>query len=312
MEYKPHLDGLRALAVLAVVAFHARVPGFPGGYVGVDLFFVLSGYLITQVLASNPDLPRFYIRRAKRLIPPLALLLIAYLLIFPVVRPGQPHVRDSLIAFFYLSDYFVAFWNKPEYLRHTWSLAVEEHFYLLWPLVMLKLRPSIKALLIAYIAATAWRWGWDGWHEAYSRFDTRLSGLLLGCILAGLTIKRTFPAWPGLVVLAVATFAYRWEMPWVQGAGFMIVELAAAIAIIGTPPAWLSTQPLVYLGKLSYGIYLWHYPITKLCRESGADWLVVLLTSLALSILLAAASYHLVEIHFRHRRETGSGSAAIT
>ncbi|WP_341706544.1 acyltransferase [Halopseudomonas sp.] len=299
MTYQPHLDGLRALAVLAVVAFHARAPGFLGGYVGVDLFFVLSGYLITNVLRENSDLKQFYIRRARRLIPPLALMLIAYITIFPIIRPGLPHFRDAAIAFTYLSDYAVAFWNEPDYLRHTWSLAVEEHFYLLWPLVFLRFRPSIKALLIAYIVATAWRWGWPGWHEAYSRFDTRLSGLILGCLLAGITIQQRFPAWPGLLVIGAATATYGWGEPWVQGWGFFIVEIAAAVAILGTPPAWLSHPQLVYLGKLSYGVYLWHYPITKLLRDGGATWEVILPVSLSASVLLAAASFQWLEVYFR-------------
>jgi len=299
MTYNPNLDGLRALAVLVVVAFHARVPGFTGGYVGVDLFFVLSGYLITNVFSSNPNLIRFYIRRAKRLIPALTLMLAAYLTVFPILRPEHPHVRDALIAFLYLSDYAAAFWSSPDYLRHTWSLAVEEHFYLLWPLIMLRFRPTVRALLVAYIVATAWRWGWTGWHEAYYRFDTRLSGLILGCIWANLKIDQKFPAWPGIFMLAVAATTFHWREYWVQGWGFMIAEIAAAIAILGTPPRWLSHPQLVYLGKLSYGVYLWHYPIARLLRDTEVAWQATFLISLSLSVLFAAASYRWWECYFR-------------
>lgn len=311
VTYNPNLDGLRALAVLVVVAFHARVPGFAGGYVGVDLFFVLSGYLITNVLTHNPDIKQFYIRRAKRLIPPLALMLAVYLAVFPVIRPGLPHFRDALIAFTYLSDYAVAFWNEPDYLRHTWSLAVEEHFYLLWPLVLIRFRPTVRALLIAYIVATAWRWGWNGWHEAYSRFDTRLSGLILGCFIAGISIQQRFPAWPGLLILGAATATYSWAEPWIQGWGFLIVEVAAAVAILGTPPRWLSHPQLIYLGQLSYGIYLWHYPIVKLMRDVGLPWEVMLPISLSTSVLLAAASFHWFEVYFRSAPSRISGADQV-
>jgi len=226
-------------------------------------------------------------------------MLAAYLALFPILRPGLPHMRDAMIAFFYLSDYAVAFWNEPDYLRHTWSLAVEEHFYVLWPLVMLRFRPTVRALVVAYIIATAWRWGWNGWHEAYSRFDTRMSGLILGCFIARVSIHQTFPAWPGLLVLGAATATYSWGEPWIQGWGFLLVEIAAAIAILGTPPRWLSHSQLVYLGQLSYGVYLWHYPIVKLMRDAGLPWEVMFPISLSTSVLLAAASFHWFEVYFR-------------
>jgi peptidoglycan/LPS O-acetylase OafA/YrhL len=302
MRYVPALDGLRALAVLAVVAFHARVPGFGGGFIGVDLFFVLSGYLITQVLAENPSLPRFYWRRARRLIPALALMLAAYLAVYPLLVPNYPHWRDAGLAFFYLSDYSVAFSDAPNYLRHTWSLAVEEHFYLLWPLVVLRFRPPVRWLLVAYVIATAWRWWWPDWMEAYSRFDTHATGLILGCAIAS-AWRAAFPAWPGLAILALCCALYSWGSPFVQGPGFVIAEIGAAIAILGTPPRWLGTEALAYLGKLSYGIYLWHYPITRAFRDSGEPWQLTLASSLALSIIAAAISYHTIEAAFRSRHD---------
>lgn len=312
MNYNPSLDGLRALAVLVVVAFHARVPGFSGGYIGVDLFFVLSGYLITQVFTINPDLKRFYIRRAKRLVPALSLMLITYLAVFSIIVPDHPHGRDAIVAFLYLTDYAAAFWEAPYYIGHTWSLAVEEHFYFLWPLILLRFRPAVKVLLIAYIIATVWRWGWYDWLEAYYRFDTRLSGLILGGILAKITIDQRFPAWPGLLALLAATLTFSWKEPWVQGWGFVIAELAAAVAILGVPPKWLSKPPLVYLGKLSYGIYLWHYPIAKLLRDTDASWEITLLVSLSLSLMFAAASYHWLERFFRDNSSSQDNNAPRT
>lgn len=299
MRYMPAMDGLRAIAVLMVIGFHSRVPGFEGGFIGVDIFFVLSGYLISRVLTENPDLARFYVRRARRLIPALALMLTAYVAIAPFIDPTYPHARDTLLSFFYLSDYAVAFWDIPKYLRHTWSLSVEEHFYLLWPLIFVRWRPGVRALLIAYLVATAWRWNWTGFLEAYSRFDTRLSGLLLGCVIAQLRIRYTFPAWPALVVLAAACENYWWGGVAIQGIGFTIVELASAVAILGTPPKWLANGVLVYLGKVSYGIYLWHYPIARFMREADASWQMNLAATLIGSVVLAVVSYHTIEAIFR-------------
>jgi peptidoglycan/LPS O-acetylase OafA/YrhL len=307
VKYNPALDGLRALAVLAVVAVHAKVPGFSGGFVGVDLFFVLSGYLITQVLAENPDLRRFYWHRARRLIPPLALMLAAYLAIFPLLRPEGRHWSDAGLAFFYLSDYAYAFWRMPEYLNHTWSLSVEEHFYLLWPLVFLSFRPSIKQLAVAYVLATLWRWQHPVWIEAYVRFDMRLSGLILGCLIAQIPRDR-FPAWPGLLALAVAVVVMPSGTNIAQGPGIMLVELAAAVAILGRPPEWL--PKLAYPGKLSYGIYLWHYPIARVLREWGWSWQATFAVTLLLSVALAALSYHTIEVWVRRPVKRPSALAA--
>jgi peptidoglycan/LPS O-acetylase OafA/YrhL len=300
MRYVPALDGLRALAVLAVVAFHARVPGFGGGFIGVDLFFVLSGYLITQVLAENPSLPRFYWRRARRLIPAFSLMLVAYMAVYPLVRPSYPHWRDALLAFFYLSDYSFYFAGIPDFIRNTWSLAVEEHFYLVWPAIFIAWRPRVQWLLVAFVIATLWRAASLDWVGAYHRFDTHASGLILGCAIA--SVRRVdFPAWPGLLILAVCTALFQWKMPLVQYIGFTVAEVGAMIAIIGRPPGWLSHPALAYVGKLSYGIYLWHYPIMRITRDSGEPWQLTLSVSLGLSVIAAAISYHTVEAAFRSR-----------
>lgn len=301
MRYNPAFDGLRALAVLAVIAFHAHVPGFGGGYIGVDVFFVLSGYLITRVLEETPDLRAFYWRRVKRLAPPLALMLAAYLLVFPALHPGYPHARDAAIAFFYLSDYTFAFAGVPDFLRHTWSLAVEEHFYLLWPLVFLRWRPSVHWLLVAYVLATIWRASWSEWDQAYHRFDTHATGLILGCAIA--SVRRVdFPAWPGLVVLGICCATFAWKSPAVQLAGFTVAEAGAMLLVLGRPPKWLGHPVLAYVGRLSYGMYLWHYPIARIVRDAGASWELVLIVSLAGSVPLAALSYHTLEAWIRRRR----------
>lgn len=303
LTHRPELDGLRALSVLAVVGLHSQVEGLRGGAVGVDVFFVLSGYLITRVLLENqPTMASFYVRRAQRLIPALALMLSAYLLVMPVIRPGLPHLRDAALAFFYLSDYSYAFWKAPHYLAHTWSLSVEEHFYLLWPLILLRWQPSVRALVAAYVAATLWRYVQTEWHPAYFRFDTRMSGLILGCILARVP-RMDFPAWPGLLVLAAITWGFAYPPDMHLFREFRtFAELAAALAILGRPPLWLSSSPLVWIGKLSYGTYLWHYPITLLLRENQFTPERNLAITLGASIALAFLSYVTVEAYFRSPR----------
>lgn len=299
----PELDGLRALAVLVVVGVHTGVPGFAGGAIGVDVFFVLSGYLITRLLReSRPTLRDFYVRRFWRLTPPLALMLAAYAAVYSILIPNYPHWRDAFLSLFYLTDYSRAFWQVPTYVAHTWSLSVEEHFYLLWPLIMMRFNPSVKALVAAYVVATIWRW--LPWQEAaYLRFDTRTAPLLLGCIIAGVPRGR-FPAWPALLLLAVATSLNPWQFDGTAGVGaVMAVELAAAAAILGSAPAWLSHRWMAYLGKLSYGIYLWHVLISVyLVDVLLVSWREALLYTLPGSVALAAISYHSIEAWARRRR----------
>lgn len=297
LEYQPALDGLRALAALAVLAYHCKVPGFDGGFFGVDLFFVLSGYLITCVLKERPSLSVFFFRRFMRLVPPLVAMLLVYVWLYPAVRPGYPHERDALLAFFYLSDYGVAFWNTPNYLRHTWSLAVEEHFYILFPIVLARWRPGVLAFLIGYLAATLWRFAWSGsdWLEWYARFDTRLSGLILGALCAHLSWPKSIPAWPGLVLMMIVCFRFGWRDPDVPLIGMLLFEVGAVIAILGDPPGWLGGSLLVWIGKVSYGLYLWHYPVARLFRDVNAPWQLSLIVTLASGLAMAALSWYTIE-----------------
>lgn len=169
MPYVPALDGIRAIAVLLVVFFHAQTPGFHAGYLGVDVFFVLSGFLITSLLlgelasTGGIHLRRFYFRRLARLMPPLIGLIALYLVLAPLVWPEHAHhIRDAFIAGFYLSDYSVVADVHPVMLKHSWSLSIEQHYYLLWPLLLLlivRFRPKeiIGILFGLYIASTLWR-----------------------------------------------------------------------------------------------------------------------------------------------------------
>lgn len=312
MRYMPGLDGLRALAAIAVVCCHSGAGWARGGFVGVDVFFVLSGYLITRLLAEKqPTLREFYIRRLRRLTPPLALMLAVYLAVFYVAVPDHPHYIEAGLSILYLSDYATTFWGLPYYLGHTWSLAVEEHFYLIWPLVFYRFRPSVKMLAWGFVAATLWRLQFDGWASFYGRFDARLSGLILGCLIAHFP-RDKFPAWPGLLALGFAAFYMQWEGGYTQGPGITTIEIAAAVVVLGSHPKWLQSSVLTYLGKLSYGIYLWHYPIARLM--DGQPWQLILPVTLVASVALAALSYHTIEAWSRQlsgKRATGGVKAAV-
>lgn len=320
MKYNPALDGIRGLAVLAVVAFHCRLPGFPGGFIGVDVFFVLSGFLITTLLRKEAvstgtiAVGNFYLRRALRLTPALLLMLVAYMAFSVAFLPVEP-LKDAVLAGLYLADYSMAFWGRPDHLSHTWSLAVEEHFYLLWPLVVLatvRLEPRrlLRVFLVAFLAVTAWRWldmlAWADWNRTYYRFDTRASGLILGSIVAvappprlgqGGALRLGFVSLAALAILAVFL---QFFVPLALLLGGLVAELATAgliLAVAGNRGGLhrlLSWQPLVRIGVLSYSIYLWHYPLTRALRPA-LDPHIQLAIVAPSSILLAMLSYWLVE-----------------
>jgi peptidoglycan/LPS O-acetylase OafA/YrhL len=332
MPYNPALDGLRAVAVMLVVLFHARAPIALGGYMGVQIFFVLSGYLITSLLMTQLeakgrlDLGRFYLRRFLRLTPALFAMLAIYGVAAPFLWPAiGDHGKQAAIAALYLSDYAVAFWNTPDLLNHTWSLAVEEHFYLLWPIALLAAwrrwdrRSLVWVLATAYGLATLVRWvcivRGQSWEQVYFRFDTNLSGLMLGAWLAVMLrdevlaarLKRALPWLLWLPLLAILCLQYRWGDIWMPMWGQCFMEWGAVAILIAvqTPhsQAWamLSRAPLVWLGKISYGLYLWHYPIFRYLRE-GHHWSEQLMIGLPLSVALAALSYYTVEAWGARRR----------
>ncbi|AMS39315.1 MULTISPECIES: acyltransferase family protein [Aminobacter] len=328
MTYNPALDGLRALAVLAVLLFHCRFPPGFGGFIGVDVFFVLSGYLITSLLRAEVaatgriDLLRFYLWRALRLCPALMLMLAAYALVAPALFPEDSMFRDVALAGLYLTDYSFAFWDWPDKLSHTWSLAVEQRYYLIWPLVVIatcRLSPHSVAWIFAalFVAASAWRicevLAWGSWQEVYYRFDTRLSGLIMGSLVAIL------PWRPGphaalvlsrfsMIVLGLAFLLLHWELLNALTWPAVLIDLAAGALVmslvsghqtpIGTA---LSARALVYLGSISYGIYLWHYPIVRAVREN-TDPVSGTFVVVVLSIGAATLSYRFVEKPLLARR----------
>lgn len=314
------MDGLRALAVVAVVLFHARVPGSAGGFLGVDAFFVLSGYLITRLLreeqrvSGRVDILRFYGRRLRRLYPALLLLVFGYLatawFAFPETTTRQ-HLGDAAKALFYISNFSMQ-WGQPlPVLGHTWSLAIEAQFYLLWPLVMIllsRVRAGVAMLCITllFVATTIWRAQCfqslsDPW-VMYFRLDTHSSGLLLGCLLGYVDVRiRTNWALLGLVGLVLAMFFFQWRAPATAFFGFTMAEACSAL-IVAAHPRWLSGKYVVWLGRMSYGIYLWHYPLVLIARRESLGWEAALAMGLLGGVAMAAISHYLIERRFHAPR----------
>ncbi|MEJ8813583.1 acyltransferase [Variovorax ureilyticus] len=314
LGYLPALDGIRAIAIAMVLVFHSGFHPTGGGYLGVDVFFVLSGFLITKLLASEMaqhgrlDLASFYGRRALRLYPPFLIVLACVTLPGHILWPDIPIWRDAALAGLYLSDYAQALHYVPSPLTYTWSLAVEEHFYVLWPLALpfvLRSRNPVRVMLMLYLVAFMWRLlnlSALGWYPTYFRFDTRASGIILGCMLA-LMPTQAPPKYAGVLALVLLLFAAAppsWGLMYGLGLAAPVAEVAAAILVLcafhsSHESRLLAWAPLAYLGRLSYGIYLWHAPLMFWMRERGFSRPAILIGGGALAVALAALSYHLID-----------------
>lgn len=327
-RYIPQLDGLRAVAALLVILFHSDREGpFRGGFVGVDVFFVLSAFLITSILVEEQErtgsirLGRFYWRRALRLIPALLFFLATYLAVAPIFFPGHPHLRDAIIAGLYVSNFAFVAAQIPPFISHTWSLAAEEQFYLLWPLLLLLLlraeRP-VWLLAAAWAALTLMRVATDNWIASYYGLATHGTGLVLGAILFFMIRDGKLAIRPvhALVAAGIVGLLSLSAQMQASAVAITVAEFAAAImigAVVTNPGALplLAARPLVGLGKLSYGLYLWHFPITYVLREVGGFWPTFLIT-FALSLGLSMLSYVTIETWARKWRGRARQAAAAT
>lgn len=353
MGYLPGLDGLRAIAIIGVLLYHAGIDWVPGGFLGVDVFFVLSGFLITSLIleeydrAGRIDFRRFYIRRARRLLPAVFVLLIVVgIAVLLFYRDALSAFReDALATLFYLNNwwyivvdqsYFESM-GRPPLLKHLWSLSVEEQFYLIWPAVALLLvrrggRPLVRRVaIIVAVASTAWmaylavRGGYPvdaDPSRAYFGTDSHMMGLLIGAALATVwrpgRLSSTIPRGEQLLVTSIGVamiaviagfYLFVGEFtPWLYRGGFLVLAVFTAVLIAAaTHPASplgaiLGIGFLRYLGRRSYGIYLWHWPIFMVTRP-GIDvpWSepVALVARLGITVAIAEISYRLIEMPIR-------------
>ena len=336
LGHRPALDGLRAIAVLLVMAHHGYVPGFRGGSIGVDIFFVLSGFLITSLLleewgsTGGISFGKFYMRRALRLLPALLLLLLfveAYALGM-LKGPRLWEMQRAILAvLFYVSNWFsIARPNGLGPLAHAWSLSIEEQFYLLWPpLLFLLLRSRLRMslitaviLLLAGVAAVHRAFVWTGpesvW-RIYNGLDTRIDELLAGCgLAAALAVRsinlnplRTFVRYIYLPSLAFILYLVVRPLPWhiMCTLGWPVIEVCLVI-ILYRLMGWEETplhrllefQPLVWIGRLSYGLYLWHFPIFEKVGGWRALGVLRAPVAFALTFSVATLSFYFVETPF--------------
>jgi peptidoglycan/LPS O-acetylase OafA/YrhL len=371
-EYRPDIDGLRALAIVPVVAYHAFPNYAPGGFVGVDIFFVISGYLISLIIfrglvAGDFSFAGFYAHRIKRIFP--ALILVAgtcyaagwFALLPEEFRQLGNHIAAGMgfVQNFVLwkeAGYFdVASELKP--LMHLWSLAVEEQFYLVYPVLVwaawkARLNVLTGVIVLGVVSFLLNQNGID--KDAVKTFfspQTRFWELMAGAVLAYVigfkawrpsftrrihagifnrVIFREVPgederaallasivSWLGLALIVSSIALYDHTMPYPGGRAAVPV-LGAVLLILAGPQAWvnrlvLSRKPVVWIGLVSYPLYLWHWPLLSFARivAAGTPPLATRMAAVALSVLLAALTYYLVEKQVRHGRATYRKVAAL-
>jgi peptidoglycan/LPS O-acetylase OafA/YrhL len=354
MGYQPTLDGLRALAVIAVLIYHADLRWLPGGFIGVDIFFVVSGYLITSLLVEerrgsmSNDLKRFWLRRAKRLLPALITMVVVtccYAALFVPdalyrLRTDVPAAATYSTNWWLIASkqsYFEAL-GRPPLLRHLWSLAVEEQWYLIWPLVFITVIGLVRGraqrlavpVFLAALASSAWMavvFNPNGdASRAYFGTDCRASGLLIGAAAAMVWTPWRWPqarrgslpaldraGWVALTLLVVLMLTWGDDTTALYRGGFLFVSLLS-IVVVGASVhpgatslrATLSVEPLRWLGTRSYGLYLWHWPVFMVTRHQDYPWMdqrLRVALGFAVTLALTELSFRLVETPVR------SGSA---
>lgn len=349
LPYRPAIDGLRALAVVSVIAYHVYPAMAPGGWFGVDIFFVISGFLITSLLLAQYrshrgriDLVDFWLARARRLLPALFLVLAAVIVAATfLTMPGRRAsvAGDVLATIFYVANWrFVlgdeAYFGQvasPSPLRHAWSLAVEEQFYIVYPLLLVVLLALLRrrttlvwtlaglAALSAALMAAMHQPGLDP-SRVYYGTDTRAHQLLVGAAVAAFIsggpgsvprdVVRTLDLWcrrlalPALLVV-VSTFwwAGRGQSLILEGGAVPLSVLVCVVLVAATSPAdslvqrVLALEPLRRIGMISYGLYLWHWPIVVFLNDQIVPWPTAARAAVqvALTVALAALSYRFVE-----------------
>ena len=367
----PALDGIRALAVALVLADHGGVHGVPGGFIGVDVFFVLSGFLITSLLLDELgrtgaiDLPGFWVRRARRLLPALILMVFAVVALRELFPSGAiSAVRDDAVAaFFWFANWVLVFRDTdyftqgqtPSPLQHTWSLAVEEQYYVVWPLLLVAVavllawltrnrpnRPRLRTVrsivfglsaagALASAIAACFLVSDASLNRVYFGTDTRVQALLVGAAASallvrdwsslaryGTQIRSRWARWVaqllpviGLGMLGVAA-RYATGSVWEFRGGLLIVVAVAAVLVVapvallqrGLVARVLAFPPLVWLGVISYGVYLWHWPIFLVLNgeRTGLTGMQLFAIRSLSTVAVATASWWFIEQPVRRWR----------
>ena len=367
VPYNAGIDGLRAIAVVAVIAYHSGITRFSGGFLGVEIFFVISGYLITALLLgeyeSNQriDIKRFWNRRARRLFPAL----IAYIggataLAYLTARDVIPTKGEILSALGYIYNWFSIFqdvsytdgFERKNFFHHLWSLAVEEQFYLIWPLLlwgMLSLagkRFTFALVIAGIIGSSVLRWvlyePFSDPLRVYYGTDTRASALLIGAAVAFMwrpwqsnrpaittpnALSKTFVFVVGSASVAGLIWAnmhYALFYPYIDSlfrGGMLITSALTALVIVVsvTPQSVLSKilgiRPLQWIGKRSYGLYLWHWPVFQLTRprvDVDIDGWQLFLVRIIVTLVIVEISYQFIERPIREKRFLDSLRSALS
>lgn len=339
LGYLPSLDGMRGAAVLAVMAFHGSRSTLPGGFIGVDIFFVLSGFLVTSLLVQewderhSIDLKRFFARRALRLLPALATLLVVYVGLVSVLpievslQTFPEHLLDAALTLLCISNWPIALGLKTiPLLGHTWALALEVQFYILWAfslILLLRLIPSRRLLVEIILGIALCSWVERvclliaGVERLFFRLDTRLDPLMVGAALGVALSANIIPGQLrqrqvvsciavasalGLILIAAVVeggwpSTYYLTLPLVALLSGIIV-LHLNMSGSGILRKALEFPALVWIGKISYGLYLWHFPIFRLMQVLYARRLPVLVVGVPLTFAITVLSYYVLEQPF--------------
>jgi peptidoglycan/LPS O-acetylase OafA/YrhL len=344
--YIPQIDGLRAIAVSMVVVTHCFGPLIaPGGHIGVDIFFVISGYLITTLMVKEAEsagtisIKNFYMRRLFRIAP--AFLTVNLFVVLTVLAGSFVstnlnvlwELRNVLFAMTSSMNWARAFgWTEGGFLGHTWSLSIEEQFYLLWPLALSfalakNVRPKtlVFGILCVALALASWRVllafrGGDA-AQVYNRTDTRADGLLLGCAIA-LVGEIRLPVclqqlWFAPFALLIAVFMFLpWDSKILLCGGYGLVAVCAAwillLVIYDAAPFVfvLRFGVAIWLGKRSYSLYLWHFPIVMVFAYAKVASIWTGMLALVIALVAADLSYRMIERPFLQLKTIYSAGGA--
>lgn len=351
-RYMTGLDGLRAIAVIAVLFYHMNFPWASGGFLGVTLFFVLSGYLITDLLVvewkrdRTIDFKRFWLRRARRLLPAMYVMVIAVTAWITLFDRQLVHTlkEDLLSVFFYFSNWWFIYkdvsyfetYDSPSLVTHFWSLAVEEQFYIIWPIIIFVLfflfrKKQVVGFILFFLMAASTVWmgilydpGEDPTRVYYGT-DTRAFSLIVGALLAfvwpsrqlssdvgkGAKALLDFVGFTSLILIIILMNAIDQFDPILYYGGMLLISglMAIAIAVAAHPSSFfgklLSIKPLEWVGLRSYGIYLWHYPIIMLVGSSyynDGTWSWTVAFQIVLVLLFSDLSWKFIEDPIRRGR----------